>query len=177
MRCGHEDDAYLSPASDSPGFGWMRYFSRLAGCIQMLFAVFLGVLAIVEIVALVDDLVHYGKYIGKGIYIGANPYNVFGVVTFSSLSFTGLFGGFGLLRLRPWARRWEIAYLSIISAAVASVLIVMYSGRLLSTSNLNSLTVMVEIAIVFALPYLPLVLIGRPSPVGTWPCEPTARSS
>src|SRR3954464_6044490 len=83
MQCDTEDDEYLAPVNDSPGFGWMRVYCHLAGCIQMLFAVFLGWLALGALPGLAHDIAHHGEYIGKGDYVSISPRDLFVVTVFS----------------------------------------------------------------------------------------------
>lgn len=148
-----------APQADSPGLGWRKVYSRTVGCIQMLYAVVVGWLAFGEITCLVHNIVHYGESIGKGSRpISPHPGDLIAFATALLLSLTSLIGGYGLLRLRPWARRWEMAYLGAVLVAVAISMVAMLSGAIRMPRDFDDLTLLVLIAMAFALPYLPFLL-------------------
>ena len=188
MKCDDEDNAHRVAAHEpgiplevhdlasrvaSPDLGWMRVYSRLAGCIQMVYAVVVGWLASGELRSLVHDFVHYGELIGKRtVAIAPHPGDVLALTIFSLLNLTSFIGGYGLLRLRPWARRWEAAYLGVVSVAVAVSMVAMLSGAIRRPRDFDDLTMFVLIAMALALPYLPFL-------VSRWPGEvspPPSRS-
>jgi len=65
-----------------------------------------------------------------------------------------LAGGYGLLRLRPWARRWEVAYVSVLSAGLAAGTVVDLSNPMLTPAYRTSLVLFL---MAFALPYVPFL--------------------
>jgi hypothetical protein len=143
----------------APGIGWMRVYSRLAGFIQMLYAVVVGCLFFVELSVVVHDIIHRGESIGKGSgLISPSPRDVLALTVFSLLSLTSFIGGYGLLRLRPWARRWEFAYLGCVSLAVAVPMVAMLSGAIRMPREFDDLTMFILIVMAFALPYVPFLV-------------------
>lgn len=153
-----------------PGFGWMRVYSRPAGCIQILYAVVVGRLVFRGLSGLVHEMVHYGELIGKGGGpISPHPRDLLALTILSLLSLTSFIGGYGLLRLRPWARRWEIAYLGVVSVAVAVSMVAMLSGAIRMPHEFDDLTMFVLIVMAFALPYLPFLVTRWPGVVSPPP--------
>ena len=149
-----------------------RVYTRAAGCIQVLYAAAVGWLAFLEMKGVVHDIVHYGELVGKGSgSIAPHIGDLVALPIFSLLSLTGFIGGYGLLRLRQWARRWEIAYLGIVSAAVAISITAMLSGAVRMPFEFDHLTMFALIAIAFALPYLPF-LVTSGSGVSSLPLIP-----
>jgi hypothetical protein len=74
---------------------------------------------------------------------------------FALVSLSGFIGGCGLLGLRPWARRWEIAYLIfvwVLSVAVAAI----------ETRSDHDIGYIVLIYMILSLPYLPFHFISPP---------------
>jgi hypothetical protein len=137
-------------------------YRRTAGCIQMLYAAVVGWFAFLELRGVVHGIMHYGELIGKGSgSISPNPGDLVALPIFSLLSLTGFIGGYGLLRLRPWARRWQIAYLGIVSVAVAVSMAAMLSGAVRMPYEFDDLTMFALIAIAFALPYLPFLVTSQ----------------
>ena len=137
----------------------MRVYSRLAGFIQVLYAVVVGSLAFGELISLVHDIVHHGESIGKGSGpISPSPGDLLALTIFSLLSLTSFIGGYGLLRRRTWARRWEIAYLGSVSVAVAVTMVAMLSGVIRRPRDFDDLWMFMLIAMAFALPYLPFLV-------------------
>jgi hypothetical protein len=77
------------------------------------------------------------------------------VTVLSLLAVTSFIGGYALLRLRPCVRRWEFAYLSILSIGVAIVAV----GYLFVNPlwPLIELIYVVLLSLPFGLPYLPFL--------------------
>jgi hypothetical protein len=141
-----------------------RVYTRTAGCIQMIYAVAVGWFAFLEMRGVVHGIVHYGELIGKGSgSISPHLGDLIALSIFSLLSLSGFIGGYGLLRLRPWARRWEIAYLGFVSVAVAVSMVAMLSGAVRMPREFDDLTMLALIAMAFALPYLPFLVTSHQS--------------
>jgi hypothetical protein len=137
----------------------MRVYSRLAGFIQMFYAVVVGCLSFGELSVLVHDIIHRGESIGKASgSVSPSLRDVLALTVFSLLFLTSFIGGYGLLRLRPWARRWEFAYLGSVSWAVAVPMVAMLSGAIRMPREFDDLTMFILIAMAFALPYLPFLV-------------------
>jgi hypothetical protein len=149
----------LPSGATSHGLGWMRAYGRLAGCIQLLYAVVVGRLAYLGLSGLVHDIVHHGEMIGKGGGpISLHAGDLLAVTIVSLLCLTSFIGGCGLVGLRPWARRWEVAYLGVGGLVVAVTMVAMLSGAVRMPRDFDDLTMFALIAVAFALPYLPFLV-------------------
>jgi hypothetical protein len=69
------------------------------------------------------------------------------------LFLSGLIGGCGLIGLRPWVRRWEIAYLGLLSVGVGDQVV----KTLASDQWMLFLTPIALFTIFFALPFVPFL--------------------
>jgi hypothetical protein len=132
--------------------GWLRTYTRLVGGIQCLYAVFFGWMA-------------EGHYSGGRFYHeedhfkGYSPaYFDYGWLIFTTncalLFLSGLISGYGLLRLRPWVRRWEVAYLGILTLVVVVSVVGDWSRP---SWNSEELTYFVLFYILFGLFYVPFL--------------------
>lgn len=151
----------LTSRAGSLVWAGMRVYTRTAGCLQILYAVVVGGLAFGELSSLVHDIVYYGKPIGKGVGpISPRLADLVFFAIFSGLFLTSFIGGYGLLRIRPWARRWEMAYLGVVLLVVAGSTVAMLSGALPTPWEFDAVAMLDLIIMAFALPYLP-VLVTR----------------
>jgi hypothetical protein len=100
------------------GFRLMRLYSRLVGGIQFVYAGFFGWIAF-------DRWMSGRFYNPETFFKGGHllAYYDFDwliyTLIYALISLCGFIGAFGLLGLRPWARRWEVAYLGVLSLGVA----------------------------------------------------------
>jgi hypothetical protein len=152
----------LACQSDSPHFGWMRTYQRLVGGIQWLYAALFGWFT--AHVYMTGRFYHPESY-GKGFidpeYLDYE-WLIF-TTALTLLSFSGLIGGYGLVRLRAWVRRWEVAYLIFLSAAATAVAVADLSKPFWNSGYLTS---RVLFFIAFALPYVPFLFWTGAIPLG-----------
>jgi hypothetical protein len=139
--------------SGATQLGLMRTYTRTVGVIQMGYAVFFGRSAA-------------GSYETGSFYHTESHFKDshipehldFEWINFTTacalLSFSGLIGGYGLLQLRPWVRRWEVAYLGIFSAVMATGVIADLPKYQLSPIYL---TYDILGFMAFTLPYVPFL--------------------
>lgn len=133
----------------------MRFYSRLAGCIQWIYALVFGKYAI-------DFLSHcyhpefHSKDINDPAHIDVFDL-LFGTIC-ALLSLSGLIGGYGLIRLRRWARHWETAYLGVLAVGVTIVAVIMSFDIRSGTAEFTAL---ILFSLAFALPYVPFLRGGR----------------
>ena len=73
---------------------------------------------------------------------------------FVLFSATGFFGGIGLIGLRRWVRRWEIAYLAVLFAGIAAITIEQSFHVPRRPGDYNLLAVFIA---AFALPFVPFM--------------------
>ena len=131
----------------------MRAYTRTAGGIQWLYAGFVGWHALIAYSS--GRFYHPDEY-SKGFYPAHFDYRwLISITVFALLSATGFIGGYGLLRLRPWVRRWEVAYLSVLSVGVACIAIDYLLINVLWP--LAELTYVVLVSMAIGLPYLPFL--------------------
>jgi hypothetical protein len=143
----------LACQSGSPRLGWLRTYCRVVGGIQWLYAAFFGWSAamIYSTGQFYNPEFHF-----KDFYAPAHldfKWLVF-TVAYALLSFSGFVGGYGVLRLLPWVRRWEAAYLSVLAAGVAVGTVRGLSNPLLTPADLTSVVLFFT---AFALPYVPFL--------------------
>jgi hypothetical protein len=146
------------------GSGWTNLYSRTVGGIQVLYASFFGWLAFPclrwtteQMIWVAQNGFSFQGTTFKGVYLPAlNLENLAEGTVLALLSLCCLIGGCGLLRLRSWARYWEIAYL---------VVVAVYSLWVLATAIRmgHDFGYIVLFSMAFTLPYLPLLLTS-PSP-------------
>jgi hypothetical protein len=136
MRLAEHDIAEIRPLTEpgtfsdlrdpveqcaSRGARWMKIYLRLAGCIQWLYALVFGYYAIGFL-----RYCYRPEFRGKGVYPAhLSLLELFFGMDCALLSLCAFAGGFGLLGLRRWARRCEIAYVVFLSAGVTAVTAVM----------------------------------------------------
>jgi hypothetical protein len=137
----------------SPRLGWMRSYSRVFGVVQMLYAVLFGYMVAISYMS---GHFYHAEFHGKGDY--TPEYLDFewliSTTTVALLSFCSLIGGYGLVRLRPWVRRWEVVYLSVVLAAVVSSMVEDLSKPVW---NSDYLTTNIRLFVAFVLPYVPFL--------------------
>lgn len=153
----------MSLSDGASGSGWTNLYSRTVGGIQVLYASFFGWGALgclwwsaQQMVWIAREGFSFQGMRFKGSYIPSfNLENFAEGTVLALLSLCSLIGGYGLLRLRSWARRWEIAYL---------ILVPLYSLWYLAIEvrRGHDFGYIVLFSMAFALPYLPLVLISPP---------------
>ncbi len=93
-----------------------KLYLRLVGGLQILYALFFGWFAAVFISSIVKN---------HGMFRTSQDH--FALVvgpTCTALLITSLLAGVGLLRLRPWARKWEFAYLGIYYLIIGTAFLV-----------------------------------------------------
>jgi hypothetical protein len=146
MPFDEEDNAYCAPMT---GFRLMSTYSRTIGGIQVLCASLFGWIALGSLSMVVQ---REGTF--KGVYVPPiNFSNLYEGTMAALLSLSCFIGGCGLLGLRPWARRWEIAYLVLVS--VLSMVIAIHETR-----SGRDLGYIVLWYMILALPYLPFLFIS-----------------
>ncbi len=131
----------------------MRTYTRTVGVIQIGYAVYFGWVALRSYMT---GRFYHAKSHFKGGHIPEHldfDWLIF-TTACALLTFCGLIGGYGLLRLRPWARRWEVPYLSILSAGMAAGVIAGLPKYLFSPVYLTSDILFFA---AFALPYVPFL--------------------
>jgi hypothetical protein len=143
----------------SPGFGWLRIYTRPAGVIQMLFAAYFGWMARWFLMngQFYYPETHYRDKV-PGIFVHRAERYDFEWLIFTTvwtlLSLTSFIAGCGLLGRRPWARRWEVVYLGILSVVVAvEVVKLPYNIR----RDASDFTDLVRFLLVFGLPLVPFL--------------------
>src|SRR5262245_47457215 len=108
----------MSRSDGARAFGCKALYVRTIGGIQMASAAFFGWLAFLVLSQTADEMIRIAQnrfsfegHTSKGVYFPALDLEVVADGTvLAVLSLCCLIGGYGLARLRPWARRWEIAY-------------------------------------------------------------------
>jgi hypothetical protein len=143
--------------------GWTNLYRRTVGGIQVLYASIFGCGAFgclwwsaQEMVWIAQKGFTFQGITFKGTYIPPFHLGNFARgMEFALLFLSSLIGGYGLLRLRPWARRWEIAYL---------VVVLVFSLRDLATEvrRGHDFGYIVLFSLALTLPYLPLLLTSPP---------------
>lgn len=158
----------MSLCDEATGVRLIGTYSRTVGGIQLLYASFFGWIAFDSLWWSANEMVRVaqegftfegrilkGKTL-EGTYIPAFDLENFALgMEFALLSLCSLIGGYGLLRLRPWTRRWEIAYLTFI--LVFSLRDIVTEVRRGHDFGHNVVPTMA-----LTLPYLPLLLISPP---------------
>jgi hypothetical protein len=145
----------------SPGLGWMSFYSRVAGGIQMLYAAFFGWLALREFG---PDGFYTPAFVFKGYHAEFYDWRCLIITTFCTLlSLCGFIGGYGLHGLRPWVRRWEVAYLGFLALGVAAETVwarsdIPGSPNYFARGRPADYTALVLFSLAFALPFLPLLV-------------------
>lgn len=134
-----------------------RIYSRTVGVIQVVYALFFGWIAMITLRLVIQQ---EGAF--KGVYFP--PINLSHLCdgTIAALLFLLAFiGGCGLLGLQRWARRWEVAYLVLVSVLAATAAASeAWIGREVGHIGLLST--------VLALPYVPFLFV--PPPLQTEDC-------
>jgi hypothetical protein len=145
----------------SPGFGWLRHYTRPAGVIQMLYAAFFGWLAYV---VFRSGRFYTPAYQFKGGYQpGSFDYQWLITTTLCTLlSVSGFIGGCALLARSPWARRWQVAYLGFIAVAVAAQMVFIQSDvpgspTVFARGKPPDFTALILFSLMFALPFVPFL--------------------
>ncbi len=146
----------------SPCIGLMRTYRRVVGVIQMLYAAFFGWLAAGSYET---GRFYHAEFHFKDCY---EPEHLdFEWLIFTTacalMSFSGLIGGYGALRLRPWVRRWEVAYLGVLSAGMATGEVAGLSDPLWNPIYLTS-NILIFLAL--TLPYVPFLFGGAGDAAG-----------
>jgi hypothetical protein len=160
MPFGDEDNASPTPET---GFGLWSTYSRTAGGIQVLYASFFGWLAfpclswtVQQMSWIAQNGFSFKGEMLKGEYRPAIDMGNFAEGTILALlSLFGFIGGCGLLGLRSWARRWEIAY--FIFASVYSLWFIVVETR-----RGHDLGYLVLFYTILVLPYVPFLFISPP---------------
>jgi hypothetical protein len=88
--------------------GWMRTYARTVGVIQWLSAAFFGWMAYINFTVgqFYHPEFHFKDYYSRA-YLDYGW--LFFTTVFGLLSVSGFIGGCGLLKRRPWVRRWAAA--------------------------------------------------------------------
>jgi hypothetical protein len=144
------EDPVRADESGSGWPGWMRAYSRLVGGIQWAYALYFGSWAVYML-----RFCYHPEFHGKGdsaAYLSLVEL-FFGTMC-ALLALSGFFGGCGLLALRRWARRWEIAYLGVLSVGVAGVTVGMAFDIHFGPRDFTALALF---SLAFALPYVPFL--------------------
>ena len=131
----------------------MKTYARTVGVIQWLNAEFFGWMTYIDFTR--GQFYHPESH-GKGEYSPAYlDYNwLFFTTVFGLLSVSAFIGGCGLLKLRPWVRRWVAAYLGVLLLGTAAGIVVEMPRGWLGP---ESLTALMLFATAFALPSLPFL--------------------
>ena len=145
----------------SARFGWLRHYTRPAGVFQMLYAAFFGWLASVEFIT---DRFYTASFFFKGGY-KPESFNYHWLITTTLcalLSFSGFIGAYGLLRLRPWVRRWELAYLAFLAVGLAAEMVWIQSDgpgtpNLFARTRPPDFTAPILFTLAFSLPFVPFL--------------------
>jgi hypothetical protein len=148
----------LASRAVSPGFGWLRIYTRPAGVIQMLIAAYFGWMACW---LFRNGQFYHPETFSRGkveIFVHrAARYDfewLISTTVWTLLSLTGFIAGYGLLGRRPWARRWEVAYLGILSVVVAVEMVTLpYDIR----RGARDFTDLVRVLLAFGLPFVPFL--------------------
>jgi hypothetical protein len=153
----------MSLCDEGTGVSLIRTYSRTVGAIQLLYASFFAWVAFPRLRWSFDQMSWVAQHgfgfegmTFKGVYLPAFDVSNFveGMVL-ALLSLACFIGGYGLLRLRPWTRRWGIAYLTVVLIfSLWDLATVVIRGHDLGQS--------VRFSMAFILPYLPLLLISPP---------------
>jgi hypothetical protein len=132
----------------------------MVGGIQLLYAAGFSFWALVSFRWVNYWLNVDGVYMGGRMTPYLDTYSLFITVVCGILSLCGCMGGWGLLRLRSWARPWEIAYVGVLSVFLAADVSFRFvkpiDPRLLS----NDHTASVLMYLFFALPYFPFLFVA-----------------
>lgn len=158
MSIDDERNTHQGPVT---GLRLMRTYGPTVGGIQVLYACLFGWIAFLFLSRTAEQMSRVAQNgfsfegeIKKGEYFPAIDARIFteGSI-WALLSLSGFIGGCGLVGLRSWARRWEIAYL--IFASGFSLWDVMEETRI--GRDLGQLGFFYAI---FAVPYLPFLFKG-----------------
>ncbi len=151
-------DTRESPGkSGSTAPGWLKAYCRTVGVVQLVYAGFFGCVAYGEL--RFGQFYHPASH-GKGDFPAYYDYDWLVRTPFLVLiSATGFFGGVGLLGLRRWVRRWEIAYLAVLFAYIATISVEQSFHVPHRPGDYNELAVFIAAV---ALPFVPFVfgLVG-----------------
>jgi hypothetical protein len=135
------------------GLGLLRTYARTVGVIQWLNAAFFGWMTYIYFA--------HGRFYNPALRIKgghSQAYLDFGWLIFTPvfglLSVSGFLSGWGLLKLRPWVRRWAAAYLGILLLGTAAATVVEMPRLWLVP---ESRTALLLFSTAFALPCLPLL--------------------
>lgn len=128
-----------------------RIYSRTVGVIQVVYALFFSWIAVINLRLVIQQ---EGTF--KGVYFP--PINLSHLCDGAIAIFLFLLafvGGCGLLGLQRWARRWEVAYLVLVSILAATAAASeAWIGREVGSIGLLSM--------VLALPYVPFLFVSPP---------------
>ena len=166
MKRDPQDNDRRDPESGAPRSGWIGLLGRLAGCVQGLYALVFGWYAIILL-----SHCYHPRFWGKGIddpaHLDLGEF-FFGMVC-ALLALSGFIGGFGLLGLRRWARRWEAVYLGVLSVGVAVAAVIMSLDIHFGPAEFTGLALL---SLAFAMPFVPFLRGAlTPSPV-SWTIRP-----
>ncbi len=141
----------------------MKLYSRTIGGILILFAAFFAWLAfpclrwsVDQVIRMAQNDFSFQGHTFKGTYFPAlDLQNLAEGTILALLSLSCLIGGCGLVRLRPWARRWGIAYMIVIA---------IYSSWVIATEvhKGRDFEYIFLFLIVLILPLMPLLLASAP---------------
>jgi hypothetical protein len=156
----------------------MRTYCHVAGIIQWLFAAWFGRTFLLHFG--VGQFYHPASR-GKGVDFPAyfDYTGLFLAIFFALLFVTAFFGGCALVRLRPWVRRWEAAYLGVLLIVTAVAVVAEMPRARLEPGRLTPLMLF---ALAFALPFLPFLsgdvvaYMARVARLRVRRAEPVARS-
>jgi hypothetical protein len=157
-------------AAAAPGFGWLRHYVRPAGIIQVVYAAFFGWLAWL---VFRSGQFHSPETFFKGHQPEIFDYQWLITTTLCTLlSFSGFISGCGLLGRRPWARRWEVAYLGFLAVGVAAQTVFIQSvargsPTLFARGKPADFTALILFCLIFALPFVPFLfgVVGGAAPL------------
>ncbi len=149
--------------------GWIRTYCHMAGIIQCFFAAFFGRMFFFFFG---DGQFYHPASAGKGETFPAyfDYRGLVYAVFVALLCITALFGGCSLVRLRPWVRRWEAAYLGVLVIGTADAIVTdIPRGSLDPESLTTSMLFFVAFAWLY-LPFLFRAVVDRMAEVGRLPC-------
>jgi hypothetical protein len=145
------------PFFDKPdardGGGWIMTYCHVAGIIQCFYAAFFGKMCSITFG---DGQFYHPAFQGKGEHSPAyfDYSGLFFTTVFALLAVTGFIGGLGVLRLRPWVRRWEAAYLGVLLIGAAAAIVADMSRGFRAFEDFTPLMLF---SVAFALPFLPFL--------------------
>ncbi len=166
----HKTGLLVAPVGQSSavgplGLGLMRIYARTVGVIQWLNAAFFGWMTFIYFT--------HGRFYNPEVPIKSGysrAYLDFGWLIFTPvfglLSVSGFISGYGLVKLRPWIRRWVAAYLGILLLGTAAAIMVEMPRLWLVP---ESHTALMLFSTAFALPFLfgpAVAFVAGRTPIG-----------